>query len=380
MKINKLSLVASSMILSTTLLAENTLSAEGNFRAGFISDKADSTSSTETLSAGGTLSIVSKDYKGFKFGSTFSTTNSIFSMDKNSNASFLSSQNESFTLLSEAYVTGTLFGNTAMIVGRKFVDTPFADTDDWGMIKNSFEVYLLQNSDIKNLTITAGRVTEMAGVDAPIQDKFTKLNGSDGVNVIGLNYGLEDSGIEAQGWYYNAPDTIDLAYADLSKTLTVSEDIELSLSGQIAMQKLDSGDDNLIYGVEIAVSLPSNLSIFGAVNIATGDLTAQNGFGGGPFYTSVEQNTISCGEKEAKAFAGGVEYQLNEKLALSAVGSLVTNIDDDSVDEVDLVGSYVINDNASFDLIFSQYGSFTDISSGETEDNTNIRAFLNYTF
>jgi hypothetical protein len=380
---NRLSIITSSIIFSTSIsFAQDSFSADGNFRAGFISDKSGSDKSQETLSAGGSLSVTSKEFYGFKFGATFSTTNSLFNINENSNAIFLSSDNRGVSLLSEGYATGNLFRNTAMIVGRKFIDTPFADTDDWGMIQNSFEVYLLQNSDIENLTVTAGRVTEMAGVDASVPAKFTKLNRNDGVNILGANYTFGDSGVEAQGWYYNAPDVIDLAYADFSTELNLNDSMDLAIGGQVAMQSADGGDDNIVFGAEASLSLPSNITVIGALNIAVGDLTVSNGFGGGPFYTSVEQNTISCGGKEAKAFATGVEYELSDKILLTAIGSLIQNSGSDSLAEVDLTGGYTIDEDSSVDIIFSQYDTFEDgdNSKGDTVSNTNIRVFYNHTF
>lgn len=384
-----LSLITSSLLLVGSLATadevkteENRTTVEGNLRVGFASDQT-SSGNSETLATGGFLSITSKQYRTFKLGGTFSTTNPILNLSDTdySAVSLLSSESKGYTILSEAYVTGTVYGKTNLLIGRKFIDTPFADTDDIGMIRNSFEVYLLQNNSIDNLTVTAGKVMKMAGVDAGTPEKFTDINGDEGANIIGLNYSLEEYGIETQGWVYNLPDAIDMLYFDLGKSLNlklpVIGDTEVSLAGQFVVQ--DNGSDsNIILGGEIAFDLPSiNASVFGATNITVGDLVANGGFGGGPFYTSIEQNTIGTTVDEI-ALAGGGEYQLNSETTLTAQGSLIALDGDKSLTEVDLIAGYQIDDSSAVDLYVSQFSTLN--SSNRVKGNTNLRVFYNREF
>ncbi len=49
-----------------------------------------------------------------------------------------------------------------MTVGRQVIDTPFADSDDIGMMPNRFEAYTLRNSDLENTTLTVTHIVKMA--------------------------------------------------------------------------------------------------------------------------------------------------------------------------------------------------------------------------
>jgi len=87
---------------------------------------------------------------------------------------FLSSENDSYSILGEAYVEFKK-DKTIFKLGRQELETPYANTDDIGMIPNTFEAYIVRNNSIKDTTLIFGQVQKWAGVDSSLE-KFSKIN------------------------------------------------------------------------------------------------------------------------------------------------------------------------------------------------------------
>ncbi|HIC10019.1 MAG TPA: porin, partial [Campylobacterales bacterium] len=172
----RLSLVTAILLVSQPAFggdSDNGWSVSGNIRTAFISDDGDSyDDEVHDLATGGSITVLTpKIENNFQIGATLYTAQPLFG--QKTDQWLTEHDGSSYSYLGEAYITGTLFGKTAVILGRKVIDTPFADSDDIGMAPNSFEVYLVQNSDIPNFTFTAGRVTKWAGHDAPVRGEFS---------------------------------------------------------------------------------------------------------------------------------------------------------------------------------------------------------------
>ncbi len=65
---------------------------------------------------------------------------------------FLGSNGQSYSILGESYLKFQ-YGNSSIKAGRQIIDTPYADSDDIGMVPNSFEGYTFTNRDLDNTTI-----------------------------------------------------------------------------------------------------------------------------------------------------------------------------------------------------------------------------------
>jgi hypothetical protein len=90
------------------------------------------------------------------------------------------------------------------------------------------------------------------------------------------------------------------------------------------------------------------------------------GIGGGPFFTSAEQNIIDdTANISAKAI--GVEYSGIKDLTLAA---RKVSFDQGVTDELDLTANYQIRDNLTAQLIYSDM----------EEAGKNTRFFINYDF
>ncbi|BCD61153.1 MULTISPECIES: OprD family outer membrane porin [unclassified Nitratiruptor] len=379
-----LSAVAVLMMGNTIYADENIPSAkqnsflksiDGYIRVGYQFDD----NSNQDLATGGKLHIQTKSFKGVSAGASFYTTNVVGHINDGAEGfGFFDANNKSYSILGEAYLLGE-FGNTTIKVGRQEIDTPFADTDDIAMVPNTFEAALLINKDLPDTTIILAQVQRWAGVDAPNPSSFEDLNGDDGVQVASITYeGIE--GLALSAWYYYLNDfAIDkIFYADANYEGEVNG-VSYALGVQYAYQNYSASgvDSASIYGVSASAGYKG--FTLGVAYNKSNDNAADNGFGGGPFFTSAEVLTLAEGGVDADAWYVNAELDLDtfgvEGLTFGA--GYLNLTDTNNVDSTEFDGyiSYAFNDNLSFNLIYS------DVDDDINKDNfTNTRIFVNYSF
>jgi len=321
---------------------------DGELRLGAVQIKDSDNKKSSTLSLGGKVSLESKPIYGLSGVATLYTTNAIFGKD--SEPMFLGSNSQSYSIVGEAYIRANI-ANTEIKAGRQIFDTPFIDSDDIGMIPNSVEGYSLVNKSFDDTTIVLGAIKSWSGVDAPIPEKFTKMqNSGDFVMMAGLIYeGIADTTLQA--WQYKLKDN-DWNYLEA----TYEKD-NLSLGWQYSNQ----GDGNSIYGLDGTLTI-DNLSLHSAYNKVSGVVI--NGFGGGPFFTSSEDHTVHE-TLDNEAVLMGAEYSIDD-LTLSLTHVDFTKIED----ETDYILSYKFNKKLSMDLIYSHMHN----------DGKMTRFFINHSF
>lgn len=320
----------------------------GELRAGAIETKDGLGNKASTFALGGNLGIQTNPIAGISTGVTFYTTNALFGQDEE--AMFLSSESKSYSIVGEAYIQANL-GNTNIKAGRQIVDTPYADSDDIGMIPNTFEGVRVINQDIPDTTIILASLDKWSGVDSDQAEKFSDLQASgDAVLTAGAIYeGLENTTLQA--WHYKL-DNANFNYAEAGY-----ETEQFS----VALQYTDQDNSNRAYGAGAGVNF-GDLALSTAYNKVKG--TVSNGFGGGPFFTSSEDHTVAEA-LDQEAILMGAEYVINDvTLALTHVNF------DQGEDETDYLLSYAVNDKLSLDVIYSDmYG-----------DGKLSRVFANYNF
>jgi len=373
----KYSLVAMLLLGITSLFSQN-FTVDGNIRLGYQNHKTDTTT-TKQDSIGGKLHIESKVINNISAGATFYTTNKI-SHDKAVGVNFLDSNYDSYSILGEAYLKGK-FKNTTIKLGRQELDTPFADTDDIGMIPNTFEAGLLINKDIQNTTIIFAKVQKWAGVDTDTPEKFSELNNKNHLHTLGIIYdGFKD--IALQAWQYNLKDfKVDkISYFEASYKTSIN-DIALGLGGQYAVQNYSASGEKkaTIAGVTASLGFEKvGLTLSTSYNKSS-DNSAVNGFGGGPFFTSCEHLTLAEVGTDGKASRVGLELDTtilgvpNFLLELSKL--TLKNSAGTKATEIDFVASYEINDKLTVDFIYSD----TD-DKINNDKYKNTRVFANYSF
>ena len=326
----------------------------GQIRLGAVTIDNDTNNTSESIALGGKLSYKSPAYQNVSVGASFYTTNPVAGF--NEEALFLNSNTKGYSILGEAYIKAA-FGNTNIKFGRQEIDTPFADTDDIGMIPNTFEALKLVNTSIKNTTLTAFHLHRWAGIDSEKPEKFTRLNDDKGINTLGIIYEPSEKW-NLQGWHYHAQRATDLSYVET--TFKPSTPLQLGL--QFAKQH-GAGFEGNVWGISAEYTF-QNLTLGSAFNKVTGGKVS-NGFGGGPFFTSTEDHTIADVDNQ-QATSLSLEYTGIPHLTLGVnYGDF-----DKTKNELDLSASYAFNKALSFDIIHS------DIKA----DGNMTRAFLNYNF
>ncbi len=365
------------MIMSIVTYADNLTHAfkntkyEGAVRVGYQSHKTDNNRDDE-IAIGLKLHIETASYYGLQFGAT------LFTSQGNGKLSFkgvpfFNENNENYTTLTNAYLKGN-YENTTFILGRQALETPFADSDDIGMVPNTFEALTLINKDIPDTTLFLSQVQKWSGVDSDTPSKFTLLNGNDGMQIIGITYdGLEKTTLS--GWFYNLSSEVKISYAEASYA-DETERFNYGATIQYAYQDYDNGDSSSIFGVAASFKAKSiGLTTTISYNKTEG-IAASNFFGGGPFLTNAEHNTL----KEAGANGNTILYTFEWDASVLGVDRLnfTANIDTHHGDsyharEYDIGVEYQYSDTIKISAIYS------DIDDRD-ESFKNLRVFTNYTF
>lgn len=347
--------VSSSLVLAEE--KEDASGVSGQVRLGYINTD-DTVNDLDTLSLGGKLGYTSPTYHGMSAGATFFTTNPIGDLD--TDPFFLDSNNKGYSILGEAWVNADI-GKTSVKLGRQGVDTPFADTDDIGMIQNNFEALTITNHYFKNTELFAAHLSRWSGVDAPVPEKFTKLDNNKGVNVLGINHETDKWG--AQLWYYDSNKGTDISYADV----TINPNDKFSFGAQFAKQNDTTvggtGSDGDVVGATASYKYKNTTVAVDYNKVSGGAVT--NGFGGGPFYTSGIDHTIAD-VVDQRATAVGVEYAGFKDWTL---GIRKINFDKGE-NELDVTASYQIRENLNASL------EYADMDA----DGMIVKTFLNYDF
>ncbi len=342
--------------------------AGGEVRTVYVSQDNEMSEDTYTTAVGGILKYETAAWNDIKLGAGAYVSEKLGfasgSGDK-LNYDVLSSKNGSYAYVGEAYIDYST-NDFSLRIGRQLIDTPFADTDDIRMHPNTFEAAIAVYSGIEGTTLVGGYVTRWAGYDSGEDiSEFKKLSdGSHGAAVIGLtNESVEN--LAVQGWYYGADKVADIYYADAAYAIPFNETVGLEISAQYAAfdektnaAGTDSGSDGNVYG--LGVSLKAGpMSIGAAYNRGSNDegKTLSNGFGGGPFMTSMEEWTID-GMEDAKAYQISAALDMAsagiEGLSLTALyGSFKSAPSNTEVREMDVIATYEINERLGIDMSYA---------------------------
>lgn len=348
----------------------------GQLRAAYVDQDNAVDSDTYGTSIGGILKYETGDWNGFKVGVGAYISQKIgFATGDNEKANndLFASNAESYAYVGEAYVDYTL-GDLNLKVGRQLIDTPFADTDDIRMHPNTFEAAIATYSGFDKTTLVGGFVKRFAGYDSGDDiSKFKRLDGanSNGAAVVGIvNESVEN--LKAQAWFYSIDELSNALYADGVYTLAFSETMGLELTAQYAnfSEKKASGMDGNVYGAGAAFNVGA-LTLGAAYNKSSSDdgKSISNGFGGGPYLTSMEEMTIDSLE-DARAYQLSAELDLAdagvEGLTLTALyGSFKSTPMDIKVKETDFIAAYAINEALTAEM---SYAMIDDKNKNTSED------------
>lgn len=344
---------------------------EGLLRLGYQNHHVNQTRKGE-FAIGIKLHMETAPYYGLQVGTTLFTSQG-HGKDNFQGVPFFDENNDNYTTLAEAYVKGS-YGGNSFILGKQTLDTPFADSDDIGMVPNTFEAFTLINTSIPHTSIFFSQVQKWSGVNSENPSKFNELNGDKGMQILGLSYeGFDKTNLSR--WFYNLSEEVQVTYIEANYE-DETEQFTYAGSIQYAFQNYDNGDSSTVYGASLSLGVKQvGLTTTVSYNTTIG-VAAYNLFGGGPFLTNAEHNTL----KEAGPDGNTILYTLEWDASVIGVDglSMTMNIDGHTgkkeyANEYDIGVEYIYSDSMQISAIYS------DIDSGD-ESFTNLRVFANYSF
>jgi len=333
------------------------------------------------LAIGGKLHVETKKWNHLSAGLSYFSTHVLGGLNHDNNLVFFGSYNQSYDILGEVYVKADL-KDTLIKIGRQELNTPYANADDIGMVPNTFGAVLIKNRSIKNITFTGLYIKNMAGIDASVPEKFTDKGMSKGVYAVGVHYRLLKN-LAFQGWYYRIRDSKgDRSFTYFDSSFDNEKgNINYNAGIQFATQETLKNNPNKnakIYGIQIGGGYkPAGVTMSLAYNKDIG-ASADNGFGGGPFYTSAEFLTLPDAGPDGKMYSLNTVWNVSsigiEGISLSVGYFGLKSKNNKKSHENDISINYTYN-NLSFNAIYSNVDDKINNNSFK-----NIAAFMNYKF
>ena len=385
----------------------------GKIRLGYI-NSAHKISSTraneerEATSLGGEFGFNTAEYNGFRLHMSAYVSQGLTFLNPDANelnGDFFDLNADSFVYLGEANIEFN-YSNLQSKFGRVKVETPYANSDDIRMAANTFEGAWANIEYTPELTTQLFYFDRWAGYDSQnadinaSQNEFKDLVDSDSFGMIGASLTYEYAkNSEASLWYNYIDSMAAIAYAEVVGIYFMdSERIHLDYGLQASSMKEldDSGVDGEVLGA-MAIMHYDGFFFGGAYNIAYSDVgkTVTNGFGGGPYYTSLDEATISAisegygdfqnsnstksfKNNNAEAFRVGVGYEFEnislDGLVLELVYGELYN-EKGRIKESDVMLTYDVTDKLYLEAVFTTYKSSCD---NNTFDRSLVR--LDYNF
>lgn len=370
-KIILMSLVVSTQIaLYSAILPESAGTVSGLVRLGYVDQNNAADTDRYTTALGAILKYETPVWNDLKLGvagyasqKLHFATGSRF--EDKSDLDFLGENGNSFAYVGEAYANYNA-NDLNIRVGRQLIDTPLINTDEIRMLPNTYEAALATYSGIEKTTFTGGYIQRWAGYDSGADlSKFKKTaEGNHGAALIGFTNESIDE-LAVQGWFYSIDKMTDALYTDAVYKAKPSESLGLTLMGQYAHFSEDtrvdgtqSGTDGSVYGLAVNAQW-GMLTLGAAYNEAASDdgKWINNGLGGGPYYTSMEEWTIGWMEDE-KAYQLKTIIDMKdagiEGLCFTAMyGEFKSAPADAKMTEWDVIATYAYSDALSADFSYA---------------------------
>jgi len=370
---------------------------KGQIRAGYITFSEDGESRTNAYALGGHFHFNTKRWNGFMVGTeVFTVLNLGVDQDPiHINGDLFNENGKSFILISQAYLDGK-WGNTEIKLGRQALDTPHADSDDIRMMPNYFEAYNITNTDIDDLTLTAGFIRKMAGWEngvnsaefVNVNETLGTANDTDGIYYTSASYeGIKDLSLAL--WYYNYNDIANVVYAEAGYSYSFAKETTLTLGLQYDSSKetgaaLLGKQDANTFGVSMELASEEiGVHILAAYNQDNGETGAMGlSLGGGAFFTSMEDQTLDAIGAAGKAWMIGTGFHFSA-IGIEGLNAGVAygNFKADNAslyesNEIDAVIDYSLNDTVSLTAAFAS----VDFKMKGSKDYDQFRVIANYNF
>ncbi|MGB3961194.1 MAG: OprD family outer membrane porin [Sulfurimonas sp.] len=374
--------------------------AYGKIRLAYLNDvhKASASALKEEKHAsalGGIMGIKTAAYEGFSFNIAAYISQSIDFLNpkkENLNPDFVNLNQDSFAYLGEANFNyeNEIFQAK---IGRFQVETPYANSDDIRMAPNSFEGAFATFDYAEGFSSQVMYLTRWAGYDsqdAESQDEFKNLTQeSKGMAIASLSYEYARNS-ELSFWYSQIDAMSQIAYTELVGIHFIDGDafhIDYGVQYSSLHELQNSNVAGDVLGL-MSILHYNGIFVGAAFNkafVKEGKFIT-DGFGGGPYYTSLDEATIaamsesSVGQNiEAFRFGGGYELKqigsgvLDGFMLELAYGKLQSQ--EKSVIEKDIILSYEMGERWYLEGIYTHFNAGYE---DQMFDRTLLRA--NYAF
>jgi hypothetical protein len=343
------------------------------------------TKSDDITTVGGSLNYITGDFYGFNAGTTVQVSH-VISEDNNNNV-FSSDLDASGAVLSEAYLEYKL-SNTSAKAGRQFIYTPLVSTAIDGkssekLIKDSFEAYLLTNTDIQNTTIVAGYVDKYQAQANAGDLEFNQYE--DGAYTLYVkNNSINDLALQAQYLKINA-----LAVNSDKDDIYFQADYKLgnqTLSAQYLATNNQTGNDGELLGLKATGPLGiSNLGYVVAYNSSTKDGDVNLGVGTGTTDTAFTAMPVNGGGVPSRAntdtLVGGIVIPITDITTVAYTGKSFSNGGLGDVSAVGAMAIYPFYKNFLLKANYEHVEVKNTIAAGIIDSNTDVtRVYLSYKF
>ncbi|HHH72703.1 MAG TPA: outer membrane porin, OprD family [Sulfuricurvum sp.] len=273
---------------------------ETTLRTLWIDDHIGSQETTSTA-VGGFVGLESPQYYGLSANAALYISQRLWGINPPNNALVNTAPYDNtsgFIYFGEAALQYT-YASVLLRAGRLRLQTPFADEDDIRMAPDTFEG-AAGTFNTNDMTVHLLALRRWAGYDSTDdtgnQSDFKAFaQGSKGTAALGIVYSPNEMS-EFNGWVYVADLLFDLGYLEAAGHYYFSPSLHLEWGVQYAKMAAQdaSGIAGSVYGA-MALLHAKNVYFGGAYNradVASGSFVT-NGFGGGPYYTSLDESTIA---------------------------------------------------------------------------------------
>ena len=366
----------------------------GQLRAGYITFSEDGASPTHGYALAGHTHLDTGRWEGVKLAvEAYTVLNlGINQNPLNVNGDFFDKNGKSFILISQAYLDGK-WKNTEIKLGRQTLNTPHADSDDIRIMPNYFEAYTITNTDIDNLTLTAGFIDKMAGWENGVNaQRFVNVGETlgtghiDGIYYAAASYdGIKDLSLSL--WYYNYNDIANVIYAEAGYNYTFTEQRNITLGLQYDGSRETGaaflGEQNAhTFGASIEFAAEDiGIHILAAYNRDKGTTGATGlSLGGGPLFTSMEDQTLDAIGMAGSAWIIGAGFHF-EKIGLAGLHAGIAyghfkadNKNRYESNEIDTVIDYSWNEKLSLTAAYAS----VSFDAGMDEDDTLLKGYKQF--
>lgn len=304
--------------------------------------------------------------------------------------------------VTQAYLTYGI-ANTSLKVGRQHLPkglSPFAFTEGWQPLKNSFDAVLLVNSDLPDTTLVGAWVNKSNPSigDMGSFNKITQagVTADDGIYMIAAQNKSID-GLTLTGNYYFAPDMTSVVpgggdvHAVWGDAKFKISDYTIGLQGGSIMPDGTALSDTTAFGAKIA----GNFGMFDASvafsTVDDGTVDIHN-WGTGvktPLYTQalLNQNTIKRDSDTFKVAVGAkalggkfTAYYINSDLGTTANASVFgTTGGAGTYDELALMYKTKITENTTLFAAYAYQNDDREVAPVD-ESNNFVRVWARYAF